>query len=125
MLAMRARVRILVAVVAVVIACDNRGEEGEPCRSDGFLGPSTCNGNLECNTAAGYVCERPRSRREGEPCSTDVLCMAGLFCPATSKCQPFLKEGDACFTPNACGPGLRCTKDPVAMTITCRPDPGR
>jgi hypothetical protein len=98
------------AAGAVLAACDiGQGGEGEKCKSAGWLGPSYCDSDLICNTAAGYVCQRPKSRHENQSCDANALCADGLWCDTVqSKCAPFLHEGDACLNPFSCGPDLVC-----------------
>jgi hypothetical protein len=85
------------------------GGEGESCNSSGPLGPSYCDGDLICNEAAGFICQKPKSRHEGQSCDANALCADDLWCDtAQSKCVPFLHEGDACTNPFSCGPDLVC-----------------
>jgi hypothetical protein len=105
---------------ALSSGCASRGEDGAPCKSDSFLGPAYCDDGLICNQA--NICQKPMTVGDGGPCNSSELCKAGLWCDLGPRsCRPFLREGDPCTIPDSCGPGVMCTKDASAMTITCRP----
>src|SRR5262249_20254882 len=74
---MKHSVVVLIAGAAFA-AC--KGGEGEDCKSHGLLGPSYCEGDLICNSADAYICERPMSKAENQSCNSDQLCMTGLWC---------------------------------------------
>jgi hypothetical protein len=114
---------MVLAAAAALLACEGKGGEGEPCKSDSILGPSYCDGDLICNDAVQpATCERAMSRSEGQRCNADQLCASGLWCDQLVKqCRPFLKEGDPCSNPFSCGPERTCQKDLATMTITCQP----
>lgn len=111
---------------AALAAC--QGGEGEGCKSGGVFGPLYCDDGLICNEAAGTKCERPMSRGENQPCSTNDLCAAGLWCDTQAQtCRVFLNLGDACSNPASCGPDAICGKDAVTRMTDClpRPDGGK
>lgn len=105
---------------AALAAC--QGGEGEDCKSAGVFGPLYCDEGLICNTAAGTKCERPMSRSENQPCSSDDLCAAGLWCDTQAQvCRVFLNPGDVCSSPASCGPDAMCAHDPVTRMTDCVP----
>ena len=106
---------------AALAAC--QGGEGEDCESAGVFGPLYCDEGLICNQAAGTKCERPMSRGEGQPCSSNDLCAADLWCDMQTRvCRIFLNPGDTCSNPGSCGPDATCAHDPVTRMTDCVPN---
>lgn len=110
--------------LAALYGC--HGGSGQPCKSNGPLGPTYCDDRLICDDATN-TCQPPMSRNEGESCSSQDLCAAHLWCDNVAKtCRPFLGQGDSCSNPLSCGPTLACLKDPAIPKTTCgqAPDGG-
>ncbi len=94
------RVFSVAAIGAATTSCNNKGEEGESCKSEGVLQGSFCDEGLICNAA--NICQKPMTVRDGGHCNVNELCKAGLWCDLMLRaCRPFLPEGDPCINPTS------------------------
>lgn len=105
---------------------------GDPCDDQ-----SGCGDDLVCSrpTVDGVpaprgVCAPPRTGPDGL-CAATAECAPGLFCsndlPSEvrrrhGRCIPVQAEGQPCFRPENCGPGLTCAKDGTEIG-RCAPPP--
>jgi hypothetical protein len=92
--------------------CRPVGSVGSACTSD-----TQCDyqNDIYCNTTSGKCYAANTSATAGQSCAYPNRCGSGLWCDATSTCQPPLPLGAACTGDSACGrTGHGCVADSAA-----------
>jgi hypothetical protein len=111
-------------------ACDGKGQcrfagtevtcGQERCANSLYTAPSVCDGKGGCPTpdpisCGTYPCQGSRCAMT---CSPSLLCPSGLYCDATSKCQPKKNAGSSCEVDGQCATG-HCTAEHVCCDSAC------